>query len=126
IIFPIIGIFSFRQFLWLIKGKQKLIVNGTDLILKKEGIYFSKPRHFNLMDIRNVRINEKLSPNTIHEKIILNIDLASKILYTQVLGEILFDYHGEKVKLFNNLELLEKEEIITELNKFVKPAHNSI
>src|SRR5690606_26231000 len=55
IIFPIIGIFSFRQFLWLIKGKQKLIVNGTDLILKKEGIYFSKPRQFNLIDIRNVR-----------------------------------------------------------------------
>jgi len=56
-----------------------------------------------------------------------NIKLNRQLLFSHIIGEIIFDYKGKKVKLFNELTENQKTELITEINKLKeKPTPNTV
>ena len=115
---PIIATISLRQFLWLVNGKQELVIENGDLILKKRGTFFTSDKVYDLKSIKNIRKasdEEQLSPV---EKVKLRLSISNKVFLRQVFGEILFEYQYSTIRVFNDLNNREKEELITELLKW--------
>ena len=113
----IVGLICFRHFLWLVNGRQELLIQDNKLILTKKGTFFTSPKTYDLDKISNIRqyIDEdKLST---FEKTKMNISLTRKILFNHTLGQILFDYFGKTIKVFNDLEKTEREFVINEITK---------
>lgn len=122
---PIVATIGLRQFLWLINGRQELRIENGKMTLTKKGTFLTKTQTFELEHVENVR-NEILEDSlTLYNKILRNISLNRKLLFSHIMGEILFNYKGKKVKLFNELTESQKTELITEINNLkIKPTHN--
>ncbi len=56
----IIGLLGLRQFLWLINGRQELIIENGNLTLTKKGTFLTSPKTYSLDMVTNIRqaINE--------------------------------------------------------------------
>jgi hypothetical protein len=56
-----------------------------------------------------------------------NIKLNQKLLFSHIIGEIIFDYKGKKIKLFNQLNEEQKTKLINEISKLKKkPTPNTV
>lgn len=113
----IVGLICFRQFLWLVNGRQELLIQDNKLTLTKKGTFFTNPKTYDLDKISNIRQyidEERLST---FEKTQMNISLTRKILFNHILGQILFDYFGKTIKVFNDLEESERKFVINEMTK---------
>jgi hypothetical protein len=122
---PIIATIGLRQFLWLINGRQELRIENGKMTLTKKGTFLTKTQTFELDHVENIRNEIEENSLSTYDKILRNIALNRKLLFSHIMGEILFDYKGKKVKLFNELTENQKTELITEINNLKKkPTHN--
>ena len=119
---PIIATIGLRQFLWLINGRQELQIENGKMTLNKKGTFLTKQQTFELKDVQNVRKEIEENSLSLYDKILRNISLNRKLLFSQIMGEILFDYKGKKIKVFNDLNENEKTELISEINKLAEKA----
>ena len=113
----VVGIISFRQFLWLINGRQELTIENNTLTLYKKGTFLTKPKKYDLEKIQNIREGLDEENQTLIDKIKTNISLNKKVIFGQTFGQILFDYDGKSVKVFNDLEENERLKLIDEIAK---------
>ncbi|SNR53012.1 hypothetical protein SAMN04488009_2162 [Maribacter sedimenticola] len=126
IIHPIVATIGLRQFLWLINGRQELRIENGEMTLTKKGTFLTKTQTFKLKDVQNIRNEIQESSISTYDKTLRNIALNRKLLFSHIIGEIIFDYKGKKVKLFNELTENQKVELITEINNLKeKPTHNN-
>jgi hypothetical protein len=114
----IVVLISFRQFLWLLNGRQELIIENGALTLYKKGTYLTKPKTFDLKNVQNVRQAIDEDSQTLFEKIQNNISVNRKVIFRHVFGQILFDYNGKTVRLFNDLDKSERLRLINEIEKW--------
>lgn len=127
LIHPIVAIIGLRQFLWLINGRQELRIENEKMTLTKKGTFLTKTRNFELEYVKNLRNETNENELSLYDKVLWNIALNRKLLFSHIIGEILFDYKGKKVKLFNELTENQKTELITEINNLIKkPTHNNV
>jgi hypothetical protein len=127
VIHPFVGAIGLRQFLWLINGRQELRIENENLSLIKKGTFLTKKQTFELKYIENIgkEINAESLP--LYEKILWNIKLNQKLLFSHIIGEIIFDYKGKKIKLFNQLTEEQKTKLINEISKLKeKPTPNTV
>ncbi len=85
--------------------------NGN-LTLKKRGTFFTTDKVYSFKSIKNLRKavdEDQLSPV---EKVVFTLSIFQKIFYRQVLGEVLFDYQYDTIRVFNDLTNDEKEKLI--------------
>jgi hypothetical protein len=125
VVHPIFALISLRQFLWLVNGKQVLTVENGNLTLRKRGTFFTSDKVYPIKSIKNIRKavdEEQLSPT---EKMVFRISIFKKVFIRQVFGEVLFEYQYNAIRVFNDLEDQEKEELIAELLKWQKKSLNT-
>lgn len=116
VIHPIVGLLCLRQFLWLVNGKQELVIENGNLILRKKGTFFTKDKVYELNSVKNVRQAVDEDNLSLIGKIQLNISLNKKVLWRQTIGQVLFDYKYDQIKVFNDLNTEEKEQLTLEIN----------
>jgi len=114
----IIGIIGFRQFLWLANGRQELTIENRTLTLYKKGTFLTKPKKYDLDNVRNIRLSIDEENLSMFDKIQYNIGLNRKVIFGHIIGQILFDYKGKTVKLFNELDKSERLRFLNEINKW--------
>ncbi|MGX1927762.1 hypothetical protein [Flagellimonas sp. 2504JD4-2] len=117
VVHPIVALIGLRQFLWLLRGRQELRIDNGKMTLTKRGTFLTKAKVFELAQVVNLRSAVDETSLSLFDKILLNGALYRKLLFSHIMGEILFDYKGKKVKLFNELTDAQKSELITEINK---------
>lgn len=124
---PIVATIGLRQFLWLINGRQELQIENGKMTLTKKGTFLTKTQTFELQHVKNVRNEIPENSLSTYDKTLRNIALNRKLLFSHIMGEIIFDYKGKKVKLFNELTENQKVELIIEINNLKeKPTHNTV
>ncbi len=116
---PLVATLGLRQFLWLVNGRQELWIENGKMTLTKKGTFLTKQQTFELKYVENVRY-QTTNSFSLYEKILQNISLNRKLLLSHTMGEILFNYKGKKVKLFNELTKNQKTELIIEINNQIK------
>lgn len=117
IVHPVFAIISLRQFLWLVNGKQEMIVEDGNLTLRKRGTFFTSDKVYPLKSIKNIRKavdEEQLLPV---ERVRLRLSIFRKVFLRQIFGEILFEYQYNTIRVFNDLDNEDKEKLIAELLK---------
>ena len=113
----VFGLISFRQFLWLINGRQELTIENSTLILYKKGTFLTKPKVYDLEKVQNIRQAFDEDSDTLFDKIQKNISINRKVIFGHTFGQILFDYDGSTIKVFNDLDKAERLQLINEMNK---------
>lgn len=113
----VIGLIAFRQFLWLVNGRQELTIENGTLTLYKKGTFLTKPKAYTLERVQNVRQAFDEDNQTLFDKLQKNILLNIKVIFGHILGEVLFDYNGRTVKVFCDLDKNERLKLIDEINK---------
>lgn len=114
----IIGLIGFRQFLWLVNGRQELTIENGTLTLYKKGTFLTKPKIFDLEKVLNIRQAFNEDNQTLFDKIQKNINVNRKVIFGHTFGQILFDYNGNTIKIFNDLDKEERLKLIDEINKW--------
>jgi hypothetical protein len=117
LIFFSFGLIGLRQFLWLINGRQEMTIENRNLTLTKKGTFLTKPKIYNLDLVTNIRQAIDEDNLSMIDKIKLNIGLNQKVLLRHIIGEILFDYNGKTIKVFNDLDKDERTKLINEMSK---------
>ena len=113
----VVGLIGFRQFLWLVNGRQELTIENGNLILYKKGTFFTKPKIYALEKVQNIRPAFDEDNQTLFDKIQRNISVNRKVIFGHVFGQILFDYNGNTIKVFNDLDKTERLKLIDEVNR---------
>jgi|GEM_PF-766381 len=121
----IIGLLGLRHFLWLINGRQELTIENGELILIKKGTFLTKPKTYSFDLVTNVRSAINDDNLSLIDKIQQNISLNRKVFFRQILGQILFDYNGKTIRVFNDMNSKERSELIIEIMK-LKSSRNII
>lgn len=119
-----VGLLGLRQFLWLINGRQELTVENNVLTLTKKGTFLTKPKVYSLDLVKNLRVGIDKDKMTIFEKIKSNIGVNRKVIFGHILGQILFDYKGQTIKIFNDLNKNERQELLTEITQIINTPKN--
>ena len=114
----IVGLIGLRQFLWLINGRQEMTIENGSLTLAKRGTFIVKPKVYSLDVVKNIRQATDEDSLSLFDKIQLNIGLNRKVLFGHIVGQILFDYNGKTVKVFNDLNKNERMTLINEMEKW--------
>lgn len=124
IIHPIVGIFGLRKFLWLIRGKEIIIIDDENLKISKIGTFWTSDKIFKKSEIKNLR--DKFEDNT-YNKTPFDFfneyrnsikELQRSMLYLTI-GEILFDYKFSKIRVFNWLNENERKILLNEIKKHI-------
>lgn len=113
----VVGLIGFRQFLWLVNGRQELTIENGTLTLNKKGTFLTKPKIFALEKVQNVRQTIDEDTLTLFDKIQKNISVNRKVIFGHIFGQVLFDYDGKTVKVFCDLDKGERLKLIDEVNK---------
>ena len=113
----VFGLLCFRQFLWLIKGRQEMTIENGILTLTKKGTFLTTAKSYSLDFVTNIR--EAFDENSLTqiEKIQLNITLNRKVLFRQIIGQVLFEYKGKTIRVFNDLDKKQRDNLIEEMIK---------
>jgi hypothetical protein len=114
---PLLGLIGLRQLLWMVNGRQELAIENKKLTLSKKGTFLTKDKVYDLDSISNIRSAYYEESLSAFDKTQLNISLNRKIFLRHIVGEILFDYKYDKVRVFNDLTDDEKKELIAEIIK---------
>jgi hypothetical protein len=112
----IIGILSFRSFLWNLRGYEVIEIDEKNLYIKKTGSFLYPNSKYEKLKIKDLKyITESFADNSI-----INFKINELIsMYTDIIGmksgDILFKYDNLPVTFFKNLSHIEKEKVITEI-----------
>lgn len=125
ILYLLISLIGIRKFLWLINGKESILIEGDNLIHIRSGTFLIKKRVYELSLIDNISnvtgFNSYLGykqeeiPNEIWRGLEKQ-KLIKAIFWRFTIGQISFSYRSQKIKLFNKLDQSQIDLIIRELN----------
>jgi hypothetical protein len=118
IIHPVFGAIGLRQFLWLINGRQELRIENGELTLMKRGTFFTRPKTFSLASITNVRQTVDEDSLSLFDKILNTYSLYRRILFGHIIGQVLFDYNGETINVFNDMNENDKAKLVNGIMHF--------
>jgi hypothetical protein len=93
VIHPLFALICLRQFLWLVNGKQELLIENGNLTLRKKGTFFTKNKVYPVKLISNIRKSVDESKLLPVQLIVARLSGFRKVFLTQVFGEILFDFN---------------------------------
>ena len=110
-----IGLLGLRQFLWLINGRQEMTIENDLLTIINKGTFLSKSKTYSLNLVTNIRQETEEKKESLNDEIKHNIKMTSKIMFRQTFGQLLFDYNGKSVKVFNDLDKKERNILIQEI-----------
>lgn len=113
----IIGLIGFRQFLWLVNGRQEMTIENGTLTLTKKGIFFTKPKPYSFDKVENIRQAFDEDNISLIDKIQKNLAVNRKVIFGHIYGQVLFDYNQQTVKIFCDLDKDERIKLIDEMNK---------
>jgi hypothetical protein len=113
----IVGLVGLRQFLWLVNGRQEMIIENGSLTLLKKGTFFTKPKVYSFRQVENIRVAFDEDQHSVYDKIQQNSKINRKVLFGHIIGQISFDYKGETIKLFCDMNKDERVHIINEMTK---------
>jgi hypothetical protein len=86
--------------------------------LRKKGTFFTADKIYPLKSIKNIRKSIDQEQSSLVDKTTFRRSVNHKVFVRQVFGEILTEYQYDTIRVFNGLDKLEKEELITELLKW--------
>lgn len=117
---PLIFLILFLMYdLWLLLGKEKIILTNSHLIDVKSNAIFSIKRKFDIDKIKNIKIKDeeigKLSYIESRKKIIRERRRAFPFWYR--MGTIEFDYNNRTFTILSGLEEREIRSVIEIINK---------
>lgn len=113
----VVGIIGFRQFLWLINGRQEMTIENGTLMLTKKGTFFTRPKTYSFDKVENIRQAFDEDNLSLSDKIQQNIVANRKVTFGHIYGQVLFDYNQQTVKIFCDLDKDERLKLIDEINK---------
>ncbi|MDN3585106.1 hypothetical protein QWY86_00385 [Pedobacter aquatilis] len=113
----IVGLIGFRQFLWLVNGRQELTIENGTLMLTKNGTFFTKPKSYTFDKVENIRQAFDEDSLSLFDKIQKNIGVNRKVIFGHIYGQVLFDYNQQTVKIFCDLDKDERLKLIDEMKK---------
>lgn len=113
----IVGLIGFRQFLWLVNGRQEMTIENGTLTLTKNGTFFTKPKSYTFDKVENIRQAFDEDNLSLFDKIQKNIGVNRKVIFGHIYGQVLFDYNQQTVKIFCDLDKDERQKLIDEMNK---------
>ncbi len=113
----IVGLIGFRQFLWLVNGRQEMTIENGTLTLTKNGTFFTKPKSYTFDKVENIRQAFDEDSLSLFDKIQKNIGVNRKVIFGHIYGQVLFDYNQQTVKIFFDLDKDERLKLIDEMNK---------
>ena len=119
----IIGLIGFRQFLWLVNGRQEMTIENGTLTLTKNGTFFTTSKSYTFDKVENIRQAFDEDSLSLFDKIQKNIDVNRKVIFEHIYGQVLFDYNQQTVKIFCDLDKDERLKLIDEMNKRKKTSH---
>ena len=119
----IVGLIGFRQFLWLVNGRQELTIENGTLTLYKKGTFLTKPKIFDLEKVQSIRQGFNEDNQTLFDKIQNSISVNRRVIFGHIFGQILFDYNGNTIKIFSDLEKAERLKLIDEIYKRKQTCH---
>jgi len=114
----IVGIISFRQFLWLTRGKHEMIIENEKLTLSKKGTFFTFPKVYDINNIKDVRIIFD-EGNTYIENQLNQMSLMRKVIYSHTIGQVSIKYKATFIKIFSDLTKQEREELQKAMKGFI-------
>lgn len=114
----IIGIISFRQFLWLTKGYHEMIIDNNQLVLLKRGTFLTFPKKYNLKEIKDVRIIFD-EGNTYIEKQFKQMSTTRQVMYSHTIGQVSIKYKATFIKIFSDMNKAEREELQKAMKEFI-------
>ncbi|NMH29273.1 hypothetical protein [Flavobacterium silvaticum] len=126
LVVPIFGIIGLRKFLWLIRGKEQIIIDGKQLTHQKSGTFLTKKKVYDLSQIRNVRDIKNpthylgYATDELNKYVLQGLQkqrIIRAIMWLMTIGQIGFTYKNQKVRLFNQLDDSQIAFIIRELEK---------
>ncbi|MFN6176632.1 MAG: hypothetical protein ACK46G_03760 [Flavobacteriales bacterium] len=113
----VVGLIGFRQFLWLVNGRQEMTIENGTLTLIKKGTFLTKPNSYSFDKVENIRQAFDEDNLSLFDKIQKNISVNRKVIFGHIYGQVLFDYNQQTVKIFCDLDKNERLKLIDEMNK---------
>ncbi len=113
----IVGIIGFRQFLWLVNGRQEMIIENGFLTLLKKGTFLTKPKVYSFNQVENIREAFDEDQHSLYDKIQQNSKVNRKVLFGHILGQISFDYKGVIIKFFCDMTKEERAYLVYKMTK---------
>ena len=95
-----------------------MTIEDGNLTLTKKGTFLTKEKIYSFDLVTNIRQAIDEDSLSLFDKIQLNIGLTRKVLFGHIIGQILFDYKGKTVKVFNDLDKNERIRLIDEIEKW--------
>ena len=125
IIHPIVGIFGLRKFLWLIRGREIISIDGENMKISKSGTFWIKDKIFKKSDIKNLRDkfedeDYNKTPFEFFNEYRNSIKEYNRGMIYLTIGEVLFDYKYSKVRVFSWLNKNERQILIVEMKKHIE------
>jgi hypothetical protein len=111
-----VGLIGFRQFLWLVKGRQEMIIESGILTITKKGTFFTEPKTYSFDKVENIRQAFDEDNLSLFDKTLQNIGVNRKVIFGHIYGQILFDYNQQTIKVFCDLDKYERLKLIEEMN----------
>lgn len=123
VVAPLLGILGLRKFLWMINGKEILRIGDGMLSIEKNGTFWTKKRVYKLSKIRKLKSKFETDtflsmPKKFAENYLL-IKEQNRVFLFFTVGEFQFNYLGSTIRVFSDLNDLERLEIIEEIKHYL-------
>ena len=93
------GFFAMRAVFWMISGKEIISFRSTELMVQKKGMLLSKPKTYDLNEVKNFSVNANSGIDTIFG----NIDRTNP-WNTGNQGMFKFDYGLKTIRFGNGID----------------------
>ena len=101
---------AIRMLLWSIMGKEIMIAGKGVLILVRKGDMLSKPKTYDLREVKNIRVQEEPNNNTFFAQ-------RSDVSLFTTKGTIRFDYGMKTIKFGAGIDEPEANYILDKLGE---------
>lgn len=117
----LIGIFGFRLLLWILFGKEKIVMTKTELLVMKKGTFYLPLTRISLKEIESIKIDYSFIEGENGFKGFKGrvTEMSYKMPYLKILnhGRIVINFNGKQYSILSGLSVEEGKEVIEEINK---------
>jgi len=105
------GVFAFRFFYWMAAGKEVITVGNGTLCIDKKGSLFSKPKTYDLNNVKNMRVQDTGNFNN-------DFGFGTRNTFSQLNGGVIrFSYGFQTVKFAIGIDDTEANYILDTLKE---------
>jgi hypothetical protein len=121
ILLVLIGIFGLRLLLWILFGKEKIVMTKMDLLVIKKGSFYLPLTRISLKEIESIKIDYSFIERENGFKGFKGLvtEMSYKMPYLKILnyGRIAINFNSKQYRILNGLSVEEGLEVIEEINK---------